>query len=122
MLDAAILNTFLPPANEVWGKVIFSVACVKILSRWVCLSACWDTNLPPLQDQAPPWNRHPTPEQIPPPKAQAPPESRHPPGADTSPEQKPHWTRQAPTPWDQVHPLHSVFWEIWSTSGRYASY
>ena len=23
------LHPFLPPANEVWGKVIFSVACVK---------------------------------------------------------------------------------------------
>ena len=23
------LSEFLPPANEVWGKVIFSVACVK---------------------------------------------------------------------------------------------
>ena len=37
---------FLPPANEVWGKVIFSVACVKNSVHrggGVCLSACWDT-------------------------------------------------------------------------------
>ena len=42
----------LPPAN-VWGKVIFSVACVKnSVHRGVCLSACWDTTRP--QEQTPP--------------------------------------------------------------------
>ena len=34
----------LPPANEVWGKVIFSQASVILLTvGGVCLSACWDT-------------------------------------------------------------------------------
>ena len=61
---------FLPPANEVWGKVIFSVACVKnsVHEGWgVCLSACWD---PPREktpslgpstpgSRHPPGNRHP---------------------------------------------------------------
>ena len=37
-----------------------------------------------------------------PPQEQTPLQSRHPPGADT--------------------PLHSAYWEIWATSGRYTSY
>ena len=43
----------LPPANEVWGKVIFSVACVKnsVHRGTVCLSACWDTT--PQADNPP---------------------------------------------------------------------
>ena len=64
----------LPPANEVWGKVIFSVACVKNSVHrgvGVCLSACWDTTSPagtPLGADTPP-----------------PPRTRHPLGADTPP-------------------------------------
>ena len=43
----------LQPINEVWGKVIFSVACVKnSVHRGVCLSACWDTT--PPKEQTPP--------------------------------------------------------------------
>ena len=34
-----LLQLFLPPANEVWGKVIFSEACVKnSVQRWVVVS------------------------------------------------------------------------------------
>ena len=54
-------SVFLPPANEFWGKVIFSVACVKnsVYMGWgVCLSTCWDT-IPP--DQAPLWDQTPHP-------------------------------------------------------------
>ena len=37
----------LPPTNEVWDKVIFSVACVKnSVHRGVWLSACWDATPP----------------------------------------------------------------------------
>ena len=56
---ASYWNAFLlPPANEVWGKVIFSVACVKnSVHGGVCLSACWDAT-PPLE-QTRPWSRHP---------------------------------------------------------------
>ena len=43
---------FLPPANEVWGKVIFSQSSVILLTGGVCLSACWDT--PPCQGDPPP--------------------------------------------------------------------
>ena len=56
----------LPPASEVWGKVIFSEACVKnsVHKGEVCLSACWNTTPPrsrqPLfLEQTPPWSRHP---------------------------------------------------------------
>ena len=45
----------LPPANEVWGKVIFLHLSVILFTGGVCLSACWDTT---PQDQAPPWSRH----------------------------------------------------------------
>ena len=44
----------LPPANEVWGKVIFSEACVKNFcpqGGGFCFSACWDAT--------PPRTRHP---------------------------------------------------------------
>ena len=100
----------LPPANEVWGKVIFSVVCVKnSVYRGVCLSACWDTT--PLRSR-PPGTRH-SPK---PPKAD-------PPGPGTPPD--PPGTRHPPpleqTPQDQV-PLCSACWDIWSTSRQYASY
>ena len=45
------LMTLLPPANEVWGKVIFSEASVILLTWGVCFSACWDT--PPLPRRPP---------------------------------------------------------------------
>ena len=45
--------TYLPPANEVWGKVIFSVACVKnFVHGGVCLSAYWDTTTTPTTPTA----------------------------------------------------------------------
>ena len=66
---------FLPPANEVWGKVIFSEVCVKnSVHRGVCLSACWDTTpwdqAPLLGSGTPPRTRHP--------RHQALPGTRHP--------------------------------------------
>ena len=34
----------LPPANEVWGKVIFLHLSVILFIGWgICLIACWDT-------------------------------------------------------------------------------
>ena len=43
--DCLGILTFLPPANEVWCKVIFSEACVKnSVHGGGCLSACWDTS------------------------------------------------------------------------------
>ena len=78
----------LPPANEVWGKVIFSVACVKNSVRGgVCLSACWNTTPPgadtPL-DQTPPEK---TPPRADTPREQTPPRSR-PPGSRRPPDRR----------------------------------
>ena len=72
-----LLLVFLPPANEVWGKVIFSEVCVKnSVHRGVCLSACWDTP-PPGTRQAPPWDQAPS--RTGTSKDQAPLQTRHPP-------------------------------------------
>ena len=96
---AAITKSFLPPANEVWGKVIFSEACVKnsVHSGGVCLSACRDTTPqdqagtpPPLAPGSPPRTRQvrrhpPGTRHVPtsPRTRQAPPgPGRHPPGPD----------------------------------------
>ena len=67
----------LPPANEVWGKVIFSESCVKnsVHRGGVCLSACWDT---PLGAGTPPGSRQHPPPGADPPGAEAP-RSRTPP-------------------------------------------
>ena len=76
-------STFLPPANEVWGKVIFSVACVKnSVHRWG-LSQCMLGYPPPTR---PPWEQTPR-DQAPPPGPGTPPpgpgtpspQTRHPP-------------------------------------------
>ena len=90
--------SWLPPTNEVWGKVIFSVTCVKnsVHRGEVCLSACWDTNFPSRHSQTkhlqsrPPGTRHPLPGADTPtpwawhPPARHPqtrhPQTRHPPG------------------------------------------
>ena len=85
----------LPPANEVWGKVIFPVACVKN-----SVHGGVPGQVPPRQVHPPgrytPWAGTPSPS------------GRYPLGRYTSP--------------GQVHPtVSSVCWEIWATSGRYAS-
>ena len=44
---ASYWNAYLlPPANEVWGKVIFLHLFVILFTGGVCLSACWDTTTP----------------------------------------------------------------------------
>ena len=121
------LNAFLPPASEVWGKVICLQACVcprgEYLARYTS----------PV-DQVAPRSRHP------------PPRSRHhPPGTRCPPEQTPPWDQVHPpehTPQEQTPlpgsrhpprtrynplgsrhpPRHTACWEIRSTRGRYASY
>ena len=79
------MNHLLPPTNEVWGKVIFSEACVKNSLHRV--GSTWGPP-PPLRYQA-----H-TPEQQTPSGRHTPP----PPGAPPQPG----------TPPDQVHPLDQV--------------
>ena len=59
---AVSLYSSLPPANEVWGKVIFLHLSVILFTGGVCLSACWDTPRdhahPP--NHAPPRTMHPS--------------------------------------------------------------
>ena len=55
-----ILVLYLPPANEVWGKVIFSVACVKNSVHRGRGFASVHAGIPPH-----PPSRHPPPEQAP---------------------------------------------------------
>ena len=93
-----------------WGKVIFSQASVILFTGGVCLSACWDITPPgpgtPL-DQAPP-------------RPGIPPGSR-PSWPGTPLDQASPQTRHPPRP--GIPPTQSrAYWEIRSTSGRYASY
>ena len=135
-------NTYLPPANKVWGKVICLQACV-------CPQGGVPDQVHPLgpgtplgadsipQEQTPPSSRHPR-EQTPPkhPPGADTPQEQTPPRADTRPEQTPgvdtprsrHPLSGAdppradtPPPWEQT-PRHRACWEIRSTHGRYASY
>ena len=50
-------NIYLPLANEVWGKVIFSVVCVKNSVNRRRGSASVHVGIPP--GSRPPWTRHP---------------------------------------------------------------
>ena len=97
-------HLFLPPANEVWGKVIFSEACVKNSVHRRGLPQCMLGYHP----HPPPGTRHPPPPGAGTPWDQAPPpRNRHPLGPGTP-----------PGPSTPSRPC----WEIRSTSGRYASY
>ena len=96
-----IQRSLLPPANEVWGKVIFSVACVRNSVHRV--GVCLHAGIPPPRSRHTHSPRPGTPRAGPPgPGTPLPPQTRHPPRVDT--------------------PLRSACWEIRSTSGRYASY
>ena len=67
------IESYLPPANEVWEGYVFTCVCHSVHWEGVCLSACWDTtNPPPSETRHPPGSRHP-------------PGTRHPLGADTPP-------------------------------------
>ena len=100
---------FLPPANEVWGKVICLQVCVCPQGGYLTSYTPWDQVHP--QDQVHPPGAD-TPQSRPP--RSRPPRSRHPPeqgadtppradtpGADTPPEQTPPRTD---TPWEQTPP------------------
>ena len=96
-------NLLLPPANEVWGKVIFLHLCVILFTGGV------PGQVPPGRytpragtrpGRYTPWQVHPH-RQV------------HPPGRYTPPRQVHPW---------QVHTPPTVHAGIRSTSGRYASY
>ena len=91
--------SFLPPANEVWGKVIFSEGCVK---NSVCrggLPQC-------MLGYHTPWSRHPP--------GAGTPLAADPPAADPPP--------GAGTPQSRHPPPSRACWEIQPTSGQYTSY
>ena len=89
--------SFLPPANEVWDKVIFSVVCVKNS----------------VQRGGSTW-------------AGTPPRQVHPPGTGTLPGRYTPQAGTPPsryTPWDRLAPPRSsACWEIQVTSRQFASY
>ena len=74
------MDLFLPPATKL-GKVMFLQASVILLTGGVCLSACWDTILPPPGSRPPrsrpPGTRHPLPGSRPPLGADPPPGAEH---------------------------------------------
>ena len=84
-----LLKCFLPPTNDVWGKVIFSEVCVKnSVHGGGCLSNCWDTT--------PPWDQAGTP----PDQAGTPPGQAAPPGIRQTPlgPGRPSWDQADPPP------------------------
>ena len=132
----AILDLLLPPANEVWGKVIFLPAATKLGQgniftsvcqefcpqgeEGVCLSACWDTPDPQAPwDQTPPGSRHP-PDQAPPRPGTPPAVDPLPPSADPP---RPGTTPpSADPPRPGTHPPQEADCIIQSMSGQYTSY
>ena len=49
--NVSTISYLLPPANEVWGKVIFLHLFVILFTGGVCHSACWNTT--PLSRRPP---------------------------------------------------------------------
>ena len=76
--------SYLPPANEVWGRVIFLHLSV-ILFKGVCLSACWDTT-PRAMHTPGPCNTPSWTHATPPSRTHAPPRPMHSPGLCTTPQ------------------------------------
>ena len=94
----------LPPANEVWGKVIFSEACVKNSVHGGCLLQV-HAGMPPPWKQTPPGSSHPPRKQIPP-WSRPPWKQTHLPEADTPQE------ADTPHPWEQTPPPQSMFGDM----------
>ena len=108
-------QTYYRPQRS-WGKVIFSQASVILFTGRVCLSACWDTTprtgTPGDQAGTPLGpGRHPSGTRQAPPDQASPRPSTPPKDQSGTPP-----TRQVPPPPSRA------YWEIRSTSGRYASY
>ena len=121
--DIDFIQYLLPPANEVWDKVIFLHLFVILFTGGggVCLSACWDTTprtlhhpptMPPrtMNPPPPPGTMHPSRTMRTHPQDYAPPGTMHPP------------QDHAPPPQDHAPLQCRACWEIQSTRGRYASY
>ena len=102
-----ICETFLPPANEVWGKVIFLHLFVILFTGGY---------LTPPWEQTPPGTRYTPLEQTPPRTRYTPPDQVHPPRTRYTP------PRTRYTPQEQTPPWCRACWEIRSICGWYASY
>ena len=116
----------LPSANEVWGKVIFLHLSVILFTGEGGVPG---QVYPPLRPGTPPGTRY-TPgnrytpwDQVHPPGTRYTPQDQvYPPGPGTPP-----WTRYTTPgpgtpPWTRYPPRNCARWEIWATSGQYASY
>ena len=103
---------YLPPANEVWGKVIFLHLSVILFTGGEYLGRYPPGRYTPW-DQVHPRTRYTT-------WASTPPDQVHPLGRYNPLDQVHPWARYPPR---QVHPpRHRACWEIRSMRGRYASY
>ena len=93
MVQLLLFSCLLLPANEVWGKVIFSEACVKN-SVQVLRSG----------PGTPPGTRYTPWDQVHPPgPGTCPWDQVHPPGPGTPPWEQVHPPGPGTPPWDQVH-------------------
>ena len=79
-----LLSNIYPPANEVWGKVVFLQVSVILSTGGVCLGACWEIPSPRRPPPGNPPTRE-TPYQGGPPAKEAPLPGRHPPTKETPP-------------------------------------
>ena len=114
-----VLLLFLPPANEVWGKVIFLHLFVILFTGGEYLTRYTPLDQVAPQDQVhpprpgtPPWTRYTRQDQVHPPGPGTPPwdqvhplDQAHPPGPGTPPRTRHTPPDQAHTPLDQAHPL-----------------
>ena len=116
----------LPPANEVWGKVIFSEACVKnsvhrggeYLGRYTPLGP----GTPPQDQVHPLGSGTPPQDQVHPPGPGIPPGTRYTPQTRYTPGTRYTLRDQVHPPGPGTPPGGSACQEIWATSGRHASY
>ena len=118
-LTFAVVSVSLPPANEVWGKVIFLHLSAILFTPGGYLGRYPQAGTPPgpgtpSEPGTPPGTRY-----TPSPGPGTPPGTRYTPspGPGTPPSQGP-----GTPPGTRYTPLISAWWEIRTTSGRYASY
>ena len=125
-----LMHALLPPANEVWGRVIFLHLSVILFTGGEYLGRYNPAGTTPGQVHPP--SRY-TSWQVHPPGTRytsrpgTPPAGTPPTGTPPRPGTPPR-TRYTPTPWDQVHPpgryppREQCMLGDTATSGRYASY
>ena len=113
----SVLATYLPPANEVWGKLMFLHLCVILFTGGSAQPPWMQT---PSQSKYFPWLDRPPPDADPPGVGQTPPLDADPaPGLGRPPSMQPRpRVGKTPPPRGLGRPPQPIR----STSGRYASY